>query len=137
VTACQVVCVSIPFRFLKVAAVTDSRAGAVELAFDPSFNVASSIAEVAADSQSWWPLAAVPPRVEGGDGNPEVAGEVLGAEQFIESFHLHIVDRVGVDEITDGCQALLAKGLRRVRHRRCRLSVIDLSAIRNPSVTHL
>ncbi len=100
VTACQIVCVSIPFRVLKVAAVTDSRAAAVELAFDPSFHVPSSIAEVAADSQSWWPVAAVPPRVEGGDGNPEVAGEVLGAEQFIESFHLHIVARVDVDEIT-------------------------------------
>ena len=67
----------------------------------------------------------------------QVAGEVLGAEQFIESFHLHIVTRVGVDEITDSYQALLAKGLRRVRHRRCRLSVIDPIAIRNPSVTHL
>jgi len=68
-------------RVLKVAAVTDSRgAGAVELAFDPSFHVPLSIAEVAADSQSWWPLASMPPRVEGGDGNPEVAGEVLGAE---------------------------------------------------------
>ena len=79
----------------------------------------------------------MPPRVEGGDGNPEVAGEVLGAEQFIELFHLHIVDRVGVDEITDSCQTLLAKGLRRLRHRRWPLSVIDPTAIRNPSVTHL
>jgi hypothetical protein len=109
----------------------------VELSLYPLFNVASSIAEVAADSESWWSLAAVPPRVEGGDGNPEVAGEVLGAEQFIELFHLRIVDRVGVDEITDGCQALLAKDLRRSRLRRSRLVVIDPIAICNPSVTHL
>jgi hypothetical protein len=67
----------------------------------------------------------------------QVAGEVLWAEQFIELFHLHIVDRLGVGEITDGCQALLAKGLRRIRHRRCRLSVIDPIAICNRSVTHL
>ena len=99
-TACQIVCVSIPFRVLKVAAVTDSRAGAVELAFDPCFDIPASIAEVASDSQSWWPLAAVPPRVEGGDGNPKAFGEVLGAEQFIESFHLHILARLDVSEIT-------------------------------------
>jgi hypothetical protein len=47
------------------------------------------------------------------------------------------VARVGVDEITDSYQALLAKGLRRIRHRRCRLSVIDPTAICNRSVTHL
>ena len=39
--------------------------------------------------------------------------------------------------MTDSCQALLLKGLRRIRHRRCRLSVIDPIAICNPSVTHL
>ena len=68
------------------------------------------------------------PPVDGVERYIQVVGEVLGAEQFIELFHLHIVARVGVDEITDSCQALLAKGLRRSRHRRCRLSVIDLSA---------
>ncbi len=31
----------------------------------------------------------------------QVAGEVVGAEQFIKLFHLRIVDRVDVDEITD------------------------------------
>ena len=89
---------------MKVAAVTDSRAGAVELAFDPCFDIPASIAEVASDSKSWWPLAAVPPCVEGGDGNPEVFGEVLGAEQLIELFHLHIVARVDVNWVTSSCQ---------------------------------
>ncbi len=41
------------------------------------------------------------PPVDGVERHVQVVGEVLGAEQFIESFHLHIVDRVGVDEITD------------------------------------
>ena len=59
---------------------------------------------MASDSKSWWPLAAVPPCVEGGDGNPEVFGEVLGAEQFIELFHLHIVARVDVNWVTSSCQ---------------------------------
>ncbi len=79
----------------------------------------------------------MPPPIDGVERHIQVVGEVLGAEQFIELFHRHIVARVGVDEITDSCQALLAKGLRRIRHRRCRLSVIDLIAICNRSVTHL
>ena len=79
----------------------------------------------------------MPPPVDGVERHIQVVGEVLGAEQVIESLHGHIVDRVGVDEITDSFQALLAKGSRRTRHRRCRPSVIDPIAIRNPSVTHL
>jgi hypothetical protein len=82
----------------------DSKMNSAHLVSSGGFNVASSIAEVATDSQSWWPLAAVPPRVEGGDGNPEAAGEVLGPEQFIESFHVHIVARVDVNWVTSSCQ---------------------------------
>ena len=111
--------------------------GRLELPLDPLFDVATPEAEVSADSESGWPEASVAPGVDRVHRHVQVAGEILGAEQFIELFHRHIVDRVGVDEITDSYQALLAKGLRRIRHRRCRLSVIDPIAIRNPSVTHL
>ena len=109
----------------------------VELPLDPLFNVASSVADVLTGAEALRTLASPPPVVQRRYRYVEVVGEVLGAEQLIELFHRHIVDRVGVDEITDGYQALLAKGLRRVRHRRCRLSVIDLIAICHRSVTHL
>ena len=109
----------------------------VELPLDPLFNVASSVADVLTGAEALRTLASPPPVVQRRYRDVEVVGEVLGAEQFIELFHRHIVARVGVDEITDSCQALLAKGLRRIRHRRCRLSVIDPIAICNRSVTHL
>ena len=91
--------------------------GRLELPLDPLFDVATPEAEVSADSESGWPEASVAPGVDRVHRHVQVAGEILGAEQFIESLHRHIVDRVGVDEITDSCQALLAKGLRRIRHR--------------------
>ncbi len=108
----------------------------VELFLYPLFNVASSITDVLAGAEALRTFASPPPVVQRRYRDVEIAGEVLGAEQFIESFHRRIVARVDVGEITDSYQALLAKGLRRIRHRRCRLSVIDPIAICNPSVTH-
>jgi len=109
----------------------------VTSSIDPLFDIAPAIAKMAPHTKRRRAFLPVAPCVKRLHGDVEVVGEVLGAEQFIESFHRHIVARVGVDEITDSYQALLAKGLRRIRHRRCRLSVIDPIAICNPSVTHL
>ncbi len=109
----------------------------LQLGTDPLLNVARSVSEVPADPEAGRPEASVAPAIHRLHRHVQVAGEVVGAEQFIESFHLRIVARVGVDEITDSCQALLANGLRRSRHRRCRLSVIDPIAICQLSVTHL
>ncbi len=82
----------------------------VELSLYPLFNVASSIANVLAGPEALRTLASPPPVVQRRYRDVEIAGEVLGAEQFIELFHRHIVACVGVDEITDSYQALLAKG---------------------------
>jgi hypothetical protein len=57
----------------------------VELAFNPGFDIATSVAEVPADSESGWALVAVPPVVDGGDGNTEVVSYFLGAEEPLES----------------------------------------------------
>ncbi len=77
---------------------------------DPLFDIAPAIAQMAPHAKRRRALLPVAPCIKRLHGNVEVVGEVLGAEQLIELFHRHIVDRVGVDEITDGCQALLAKG---------------------------
>ena len=82
----------------------------MKLQLDPLFDVVSPVADVLSDTKCRWTPASMPPPVDGVERHIQVVGEVLGAEQVIESFHRHIVARVGVDEITDGCQALLAKG---------------------------
>ena len=73
----------------------------VELPLDPLFNIASSIADVLTGAEALRTFASSPPVVQRRYRDVEIAGEVLGAEQFIESFHRRIVARVGVDEMTD------------------------------------
>ena len=72
----------------------------IELSLYPLFNVASSIANVLAGAEALRTLASPPPVVQRRYRDVEVVGEVLGAEQFIESFHLHIVARVDVNWVT-------------------------------------
>lgn len=62
----------------------------LQLTFDPGFDVSASVAEVAADSEAGWALAAVPPGVDGGDRNTQVLGELLDGEQSIERLHLGV-----------------------------------------------
>ena len=97
---------------------------------DPLFDIAPAITQMAPYPKRRRAFLPEAPCIERLHRNVEVIGEVLWAEQFIELFHRHIVARVGVGEMTDSCQALLAKGLRGIHHRRCRLSVIDPIAIR-------
>jgi hypothetical protein len=73
----------------------------LKLQLDPLFDVVSPIADVLSDTKCRWTPASMPPPVDGVERHIQVVGEVLGAEQVIESFHRHIVARVGVDEITD------------------------------------
>jgi len=82
----------------------------LKLYLDPLIDIVSPVADVLGDTKCCWTPASMPPPVHGVERHIQVVGEVLGAEQVIESFHLHIVDRAGFDEITDSCQALLAKG---------------------------
>ena len=56
----------------------------LKLSLDPCFDVAASVAEVAAHPEPRWALAAVTPGVNGGDGNTEVVGYFLGAEEPLE-----------------------------------------------------
>jgi hypothetical protein len=46
---------------------------------------------VFADPKPWWALAAVSPRVDGGDRNIEELGKVLCGEQWFEMLHAPIV----------------------------------------------
>jgi hypothetical protein len=72
----------------------------LQLGTDPLLDVASSVSEVPADPETSWPEASVAPAVDRLHRHVQVPGEVLGAEQFIESFHLHIVARVDVNWVT-------------------------------------
>ena len=56
----------------------------LKLALDPCFDVAASVAEVAAHSEPGWALAAVTPGVDGCDGNPEIISDFFSAEQPLE-----------------------------------------------------
>jgi hypothetical protein len=61
------------------------------LVIDPLFDVAPSIAEVFADAESRWAMAAVSPGIDGGDGYVEEVGEILCGEQGFEGVHTAIV----------------------------------------------
>jgi hypothetical protein len=63
----------------------------LELVVDPAFDVAASVAQVSADPESRWTLAAVSPGVDGGDGHLEEVGEILCGEQGFEGVHTAIV----------------------------------------------
>ncbi len=72
----------------------------LQLGTDPLLDVASPVTQVPADPEAGWPEASVAPAIDRLDRHVEVAGEVLGAEQFIESFHHRILARVDVKEMT-------------------------------------
>ena len=72
----------------------------LQLGADPLLDVASSVSEVPAHPETSWPETSMPPAINRFDRHVEVAGEVLGAEQFIESFHQGIVARVDVNWVT-------------------------------------
>ena len=76
----------------------------LQLGADPLLDVASSVSEVPAHPETSWPETSMPPAVDRLQRHVEVASEVPGAEQFIESFHLHIVARVDVNWVTSSCQ---------------------------------
>ncbi len=71
---------------------------------DPLFDVTPAIAQMAPDTKRRRAFLPVAPCIKRLHGNVEVVGEVLGAEQFIELFHLHIVARVDVNWVTSSCQ---------------------------------
>jgi hypothetical protein len=73
----------------------------LKLWLDPLFDVVSPVADVLADAKCCWTPASMPPPVDGVERHIQVVGEVVGAEQVVELFHLHIVARVGVNEITN------------------------------------
>jgi hypothetical protein len=58
-----------------------------ELLCDPLFDVASSVAEVPADTEAGWTVASVAPGVDGGYRDVEEPGEILGGEQRFEIVH--------------------------------------------------
>jgi hypothetical protein len=58
---------------------------------DPVGDVAGAEAEMAADTEPRWAVAAVAPGVDGGDGDAEVVGEVLDGEETVEGVHAEIV----------------------------------------------
>ncbi len=72
----------------------------LQLGTDPLLNVARSVSEVPADPEAGRPEASVAPAIHRLHRHVQVAGEVLGAEQFIESFHHRILARVDVKEMT-------------------------------------
>jgi hypothetical protein len=74
----------------------------LKLYLDPLFDVVSPVADVLADTKRCWTPASMTPPIDGVERHIQVVRKVLGAEEFIESPHRHIVDRIGVDEITDG-----------------------------------
>lgn len=61
------------------------------------FDVAPAVANMSADSESWWSFSAVSPLVEGGDGYAEVFGEFLDGEELVPLSHAvdHVGDPVG------------------------------------------
>jgi hypothetical protein len=68
----------------------------LQLAFDPGFDVSTSVTEMAANSEAGWSQAAVPPGVNGGDRNAQVLGELLDGEQSIEGLHLGVFHRTHI-----------------------------------------
>lgn len=60
---------------------------AIDALADPLGDVTGAEAEVAADTEAGWAVAAVAPSVDGGDGDAEVVGEVLDGEESVESVH--------------------------------------------------
>ena len=59
----------------------------MELATDPLLDVGPPVADVLADPESRWAVTGVPPRIQCGDGNRQVLGELLCREQAIGSIH--------------------------------------------------
>lgn len=63
----------------------------LKAAVDPLVDVGAPVAEVFSDPKPWWAVAAVAPRVDGGDRNVEEVGKVLCREQWFETLHAPIV----------------------------------------------
>jgi hypothetical protein len=59
----------------------------LKLLLDPLFDIGAPVADVSANSESWWSFSSISPLVEGSDGHAEVSGEFLDCDELVVGGH--------------------------------------------------